>query len=369
MLGSPRVITDSFGNVAARRDFRPFGEQVSVDGNYRSASFYASGTADNIRQKFTGYQKDNETNLDFAEARMYENRHGRFTAVDPLLASGKSANPQSFNRFTYVLNNPLAFTDPSGLQVTAPTEDIVVRINTWINKAGEYITRTVSWEGQSYTTRERNPIPQGFLPTEIFQDPESVEAIRMRRGNVILDSISPKPQSRIVFPWGTPEDVDKSAATLSSLDLSGTFDIAWTGYRHRIGQASDTDLAISYGMFGTNFIPSFKGSKLTKNMIESGIERPFGSYATHHIVAIFDRRASEARAILEKAGIGINDAVNGVFLPATKKASEILGGTAHSTIHTNEYFKVLTNRLRKSQNIQEELKLIREEILNGTFPK
>jgi len=45
---------------------------------------------------------------------MYENRFGRFTAVDPLLASGKSANPQSFNRYIYVHNRPLLLTDPSG---------------------------------------------------------------------------------------------------------------------------------------------------------------------------------------------------------------------------------------------------------------
>lgn len=46
---------------------------------------------------------------------MYENRHGRFTAVDPLLASGKSANPQTFNRFVYTLNSPINLVDPSGL--------------------------------------------------------------------------------------------------------------------------------------------------------------------------------------------------------------------------------------------------------------
>jgi RHS repeat-associated protein len=68
-----------------------------------------------VRQKFTGYQKDIETSLDFAEARMYENRFGRFTAVDPLLASGKSANPQTFNRYVYTGNRPLIYTDPSGL--------------------------------------------------------------------------------------------------------------------------------------------------------------------------------------------------------------------------------------------------------------
>jgi hypothetical protein len=54
--------------------------------------------------------------LDFAEARYYNNQHGRFTAVDPLLASGKSANPQTFNRYVYVMNSPLKFTDPSGMQ-------------------------------------------------------------------------------------------------------------------------------------------------------------------------------------------------------------------------------------------------------------
>jgi len=46
---------------------------------------------------------------------MYQNKHGRFTAVDPLLASGKSANAQTFNRYSYTTNRPLAFVDTTGL--------------------------------------------------------------------------------------------------------------------------------------------------------------------------------------------------------------------------------------------------------------
>ncbi len=77
-------------NVISRRDFMPFGEEITNNtGERTTAAKY--GVADNLKQKFTGYQKDDESGLDFAEARMYENRHGRFTAVDPLLASGKSA--------------------------------------------------------------------------------------------------------------------------------------------------------------------------------------------------------------------------------------------------------------------------------------
>ncbi|MBX7062313.1 MAG: hypothetical protein K1X52_11700 [Pyrinomonadaceae bacterium] len=113
-LGSPRVITNKQGQAVSRRDFMPFGEEIAPDAAYRTAAL-KYGIADGVRQKFTGYQRDEETDLDFAEARYYYNDHGRFTAVDPLLASGKSANPQTFNRYVYTMNRPLVLTDPSGM--------------------------------------------------------------------------------------------------------------------------------------------------------------------------------------------------------------------------------------------------------------
>lgn len=114
-IGSPRVITDGAGAVVARRDFMPFGEElVAGTANRSTTNKYGTG-ADKLRKRFTGYQKDLETNLDFAEARYYDNRYGRFTAVDPLLASGKSADPQTFNRYAYVQNNPVLLVDPTGM--------------------------------------------------------------------------------------------------------------------------------------------------------------------------------------------------------------------------------------------------------------
>lgn len=73
-----------------------------------------------MRKQFTAYERDIEIGLDFAQARYYNNQHGRFTTVDPLAASAKLANPQTWNRFLYVINNPLKFTDPDGL-CPAPT--------------------------------------------------------------------------------------------------------------------------------------------------------------------------------------------------------------------------------------------------------
>lgn len=114
-LGSPRVLTNERGDIVSRRDFMPFGEEIVADQTYRKAAD-EYGVGDNVRQKFTGYERDEETGLDFAEARYYYNKHGRFTAVDPLLASGRSADPQTFNRYAYTMNRPLILTDATGLQ-------------------------------------------------------------------------------------------------------------------------------------------------------------------------------------------------------------------------------------------------------------
>jgi RHS repeat-associated protein len=115
-LGTPRVITDKNGNVISRRDMMPFGEDLYAGVGSRTGDTGQkySSSQDDIRQKFTGYPKDKETNLDFAEARYYNNLHGRFTAVDPLLASGKSINPQTFNRYCYTSNNPVVRVDING---------------------------------------------------------------------------------------------------------------------------------------------------------------------------------------------------------------------------------------------------------------
>ena len=72
-LGSPRITTDANGQVISRRDFQPFGEEIAR----------AEYGVDAVRQKFTSYERDTETDLDFAQARMYNKNHGRFTSSDP----------------------------------------------------------------------------------------------------------------------------------------------------------------------------------------------------------------------------------------------------------------------------------------------
>jgi RHS repeat-associated protein len=118
-LGSPRIILGKSGSLAdvRRRDFMPFGEDLGAGqfGRTTAPGYEASGTPSNLREKFATYERDDETGLDFAQARYYQSKLGRFTSVDPLMASAAPIEPQSWNRYGYVGNRPLVVTDPTGM--------------------------------------------------------------------------------------------------------------------------------------------------------------------------------------------------------------------------------------------------------------
>lgn len=115
-LGTPRMVIDKSGSLAdvRRHDYLPFGEELYAGVGGRTWQQGYAG--DNVRQQFTGYERDVETGLDFAQARHFASAQGRFTSVDPLLASGSPGDPRSWNRYAYALNSPLRYTDPTGMR-------------------------------------------------------------------------------------------------------------------------------------------------------------------------------------------------------------------------------------------------------------
>jgi RHS repeat-associated protein len=119
-LGTPRMVFDQSGALAnvKRHDYLPFGEELVVGQGLRPTGVNGLGyTGDSTRQKFTQKERDIETGLDYFGARYSASSQGRFTSPDPLLSSGTEEDPQSWNRYSYTLNNPLALIDPTGLYV------------------------------------------------------------------------------------------------------------------------------------------------------------------------------------------------------------------------------------------------------------
>ncbi|MBK8148033.1 MAG: hypothetical protein IPK58_07390 [Acidobacteria bacterium] len=123
-LGSPRINTNENGAVISRHDYRAYGEEIIE----RTHTQYLGDT---IRKQFTGYERDNETDLDFARNRYNSGWLGRFSTPDPFKivaeiefepdASSKRdklnrylLRPLQWNAYVYVVNNPLKYTDPTG---------------------------------------------------------------------------------------------------------------------------------------------------------------------------------------------------------------------------------------------------------------
>jgi hypothetical protein len=75
-LGSPRVITNGSGSVVSRHDYMPFGEELCAGTGGRTTGMGFCGGGDTDRKKFTGYERDSETGLDFAQARYFSSTEG-----------------------------------------------------------------------------------------------------------------------------------------------------------------------------------------------------------------------------------------------------------------------------------------------------
>ncbi len=112
-LGSMRLVTDRDGQIVSEHTYLPFGEEIG--GVLESPSSH----------RFTGHERDLDTGLDYMLARYYSVSFRRFITIDPSVESIEPENPQTWNRYPYVLNNPLSLIDPDGLETKELTsEDI-----------------------------------------------------------------------------------------------------------------------------------------------------------------------------------------------------------------------------------------------------
>ncbi|MCS4309655.1 RHS repeat-associated protein [Rheinheimera pacifica] len=109
-LGSTLTYTDQNGQVTDRRMFDAFGKPRATDGNTLTPPRLQNLTLS--RNGFTDHRHLDEVELIHMNGRAYDYNLGRFLSVDPIIQS--PGNSQSLNPYSYIMNNPLAGTDPTG---------------------------------------------------------------------------------------------------------------------------------------------------------------------------------------------------------------------------------------------------------------
>jgi RHS repeat-associated protein len=105
LLGTPSLVTDSAGAVIGRPQYDPFGKTIE------------SARASSVMTGFTGHREDVGIGLIDMRGRFYDPVTARFLSTDPWL---DALVPQSLNPYSYVLNSPLRFIDPSGFAPYVP---------------------------------------------------------------------------------------------------------------------------------------------------------------------------------------------------------------------------------------------------------
>lgn len=109
-LGTVESITDATGTVVERRKYEPFGEARSP---LNPAVAKSPSVGDpRVRLGFTEHEEDAETSLVNMRGRLYDPKTASFVSPDPYVQAPILG--QSYNRYSYVLNSPLNFVDPSG---------------------------------------------------------------------------------------------------------------------------------------------------------------------------------------------------------------------------------------------------------------
>jgi RHS repeat-associated protein len=187
-LGSISAITNAAGAVTQRMAYDPFGKRRDGNGSYDAQGKLIIDNAQGTDRGFTGHEQMDDIGIVHMNGRIYDANIGRFMQADPRIA--QPFNLQNFDRYSYVLNNPLNLVDPSGFEVasgcaTSADSDVDCEgsggggaSNVEPNPSGGsyedgYTTVTVSTDGQTVTvTGHRGPEqPAGCTGSECYNNP------------------------------------------------------------------------------------------------------------------------------------------------------------------------------------------------------
>ncbi len=421
-LGSVNLELDENAAVISYEEYHPYGTTA-----YQAKN--ASIKAASKRYRYTGMERDEETGLTYHSARYYIPWLGRWLSADPIGIGG------GINVYLYCSANPIGNVDLNGkydwgdvaigfvgavvvvaavvviATVAAPalaaavtytaatatavtgvavSEAAVVTTVTAVGTAyGVHgVSQTVDQVQHAPTERERSRA-LGRLPVEVLATALGAKGLMGGAPPTI-----PKPPSFAMA--STPEGilVPQLIPAAGTVPVPVTQIVAGSGINHmmmsggdgyggsgnRGGRRNEDELPEgTHSVVDDPNAPVAVGSRthpeaLADSLEGVGLPRPSSIHEPHHIVPWSDPRAARAREILEEAGIGVDNAANGVWLPRTSRVTSenILNEslTSHDVVHTNRYFDKITEILEiyGPEGADMALQRIGMSLELGTFP-
>ena len=144
-LGSITLITDNAGNPVERRHFDAWGNITSYWNAEGKTTVPAEGIL--LDRGYTGHEHLLSVGLINMNARLYDPALHRFLQPDNFVQD--PFNTQNFNRYGYVLNNPLLYTDPTGEEFFTLTTLAVIGLGTIISSAAASWDTIKDWIGRN----------------------------------------------------------------------------------------------------------------------------------------------------------------------------------------------------------------------------
>ncbi len=267
-LGTSRRVTDDDGAIIEANNLFPFGGYTDIpDQNAEELLF-------------TGHERDKNGNsnhlsgdLDYMHARYYSPFFGRFLSVDPI--SGEVSAPQSWNRFTYVRNNPITLTDPDG---RSPFCDSTCQ----------------SFRNAGFGDIKNRPLE--LLQKQANITARGLKAVKITLQTILfVDFLGAK--ASVGFSKHVATKINNFTAS-SSKRLLNVFNKA-LGSKKAAGELAKL---VKAGLFATSFaLPGSKFIKGSKNLVGKASKEISGFTQSFNPFQIeIDRRAKEAKEKLKK---------------------------------------------------------------------
>ena len=391
-LGSSQLFTNQAGELVHVQRFDPFG--APADGGAAPDAVSAR-----IRAGFTGHETDVETGLVNMGGRLYDARIGRVLQADPAFMESPLWS-QGLNRYSYVFNNPLNATDPSGFYAETENDETV--------EDSEEVIWDPTCQGPgcdaepSVDTGSIHDNDDDEAETSPGQGDPTDESAVGGKGERLSDEQIANARHEAYKAAAYAQDrenaqrgkdiegpglddlqnlLDIASVSLDATGVGGT--VSWVpdlanagislGRGDNWGAGMSVAAAAPFAGAAANGLrlgrSATRGaSKALRTALKGAGYVPGANSAAHHIVAVGAEAAAPARAVLEKFGVGINKAENGVFLP--RAASTGSSAAVHAGGHSRSYYDAVNEALAGATTRDEVIQAlagIRDDLLSGTL--